>query len=328
MPALIASWRCWSMSAVKIGVSASRPITTPAWRAEIVQPPWIACGARPPSAVSVSAERTSARPIPTRICGGIVSAIVAFGRKARPARPPETRIAPAAARARALGHELGRARLPSDRRQRHHRDDERRADRAQAPAFDQQQDEQEERRGDRRRDHRQGEVRPEVRAAGAAQLGSIDPGRRLVPGDGEDRHRGDQRHRHLEEEDRLPGDELGEEAADRRAERRAGRPGGGPDRRRPPLGADRRRQQLQRRGHRGGAAERLHAAGERSGSRARSARPQARPAPAKIARPTAAARPGPTRRASSAAGTAASAITRLKETSTQVTPATLVSSSR
>ena len=56
--------------------------------------------------------------------------------------------------------------------------------------------------------------------------------------------------------------------------------------------------------------------------------PQARPAPAKIARPTAAARPGPTRRASSAAGTAASAITRLKEISTQVTPATLVSSSR
>ena len=59
-----------------------------------------------------------------------------------------------------------------------------------------------------------------------------------------------------------------------------------------------------------------------------SASPQARPAPAKIASPTAAARPGPTRRASSAAGTAASAITRLKEISTQVTPATLVSSSR
>ena len=55
---------------------------------------------------------------------------------------------------------------------------------------------------------------------------------------------------------------------------------------------------------------------------------QARPAPAKIARPTAAARPGPTRRAKWAAGTAASAITRLKETRTQVTPATLVSSSR
>ncbi len=59
-----------------------------------------------------------------------------------------------------------------------------------------------------------------------------------------------------------------------------------------------------------------------------SERPQASPAPAKIASPTAAARPGPTRRAISAAGTAASAITRLKETRTQVTPATLVSRSR
>ena len=57
-------------------------------------------------------------------------------------------------------------------------------------------------------------------------------------------------------------------------------------------------------------------------------RPQASPAPAKTASPIAAARPGPIRRARWAAGTAASAITRLKETSTQVTPATLVSSSR
>ncbi len=56
--------------------------------------------------------------------------------------------------------------------------------------------------------------------------------------------------------------------------------------------------------------------------------PQASPAPAKIASPKAAARPGPIRRAASAAGTAARAITRLKETSTQVTPATVVSSSR
>ena len=59
-----------------------------------------------------------------------------------------------------------------------------------------------------------------------------------------------------------------------------------------------------------------------------SERPQASPAPAKTASPTAAARPGPTRRATRAAGTAASAITRLNETSTQVTPATLVPSSR
>ena len=56
--------------------------------------------------------------------------------------------------------------------------------------------------------------------------------------------------------------------------------------------------------------------------------PQASPAPAKIASPTAADRPGPTRRATIAAGTAASAITRLKETRTQVTPKTEVSRSR
>ena len=56
--------------------------------------------------------------------------------------------------------------------------------------------------------------------------------------------------------------------------------------------------------------------------------PQASPAPAKIASPKAAARPGPTRRATCAAGTAATAITRLNETRTQVTPKTEVSRSR
>ena len=56
--------------------------------------------------------------------------------------------------------------------------------------------------------------------------------------------------------------------------------------------------------------------------------PQARLAPAKVASPIAAVRAGPARRAMWAAGTAARAITRLKETSTQVTAETLVSSSR
>src|ERR1700733_8537070 len=99
VPALIASSRCWAMSAVKIGVSASSPITTPAWRAEIVQPPWIACGARPPSAVSVRAESTSERPMPTKTCGGRVSATSACGSSASPPSPPETRIAAAGGRA-------------------------------------------------------------------------------------------------------------------------------------------------------------------------------------------------------------------------------------
>ena len=222
MPASIASSRCWAMSWVKIGVSASSPITTPAWRAEIVQPPCSACGARPCRAVSVSAESTSARPMPTRIWGGMRQHDLAFGSSARPPRPPATRIAPAAARVLRARHRG--ADPPADEgEERHHRDDDRRADRRHPPAFDQQQDEQEERGGDRRRDQRQGEVGEQVRAAGAAQLGLDDPGRRLVPGDGEDRHRGDDRDRDLDEEDRLPGDQLGEHAADRRPERGAGR---------------------------------------------------------------------------------------------------------
>ena len=43
---------------------------TPAWRAAIVQPPWIASGERPASASSVSAPSASAKPAPIAICGG------------------------------------------------------------------------------------------------------------------------------------------------------------------------------------------------------------------------------------------------------------------
>ena len=104
MPASIASWRCSAMSAVKIGVSASSPMTTPAWRAEIVQPPWIACGARPcERRLGQRREHQGESPTPTRTWGGTVSATSALGSSARPPSPPETRIAPAAARARALG---------------------------------------------------------------------------------------------------------------------------------------------------------------------------------------------------------------------------------
>ncbi len=80
-----------------------------------------------------------------------------------------------------------------------------------------------------------------------------------MAGDREDRHRGGNRDRHLDQEDRLPGDQLGEQAADCWSQRRPGRPGGRPEGRGSALGADRGRQQLQHRGHRQGAAERLHA---------------------------------------------------------------------
>ena len=100
-----------------------------------------------------------------------------------------------------------------------------------------------------------------MRAAGAAQLRGDDPGRGLMPGDGEDGHPYGDRDRRLEEEDRLPGDELGEQAADRRAESSPGGAGGRPDRDGAALGADRGRQQLQDRGDRQRASQRLHAAG-------------------------------------------------------------------
>ena len=125
-----------------------------------------------------------------------------------------------------------------------------------------------------------------------------DPGRRLVPGDGEDRHRRGERDRHLDQEDRLPGDELGEHAADRRPERRPGRAGRRP--RPSPRGARSRPSPAAARAPR--SPRRRRRAPARSGRAIRvvssSARPQARPAPAKTASPTAAPRPGPTRRAS------------------------------
>ena len=231
VPASIASSRCSAMSWVKIGVSASRPTTTPAWRAEIVQPPWIACGARPrerrlgqrredqrEADPDQDLRRHGQRDLGLRQQRQAAEAAGDEDRAGRGARPwcsaPRRRAG--CRRSAASGITETTIAAPIGR---------------QPPALDQQQDEQEEGRGDRRRDHRQREVGR--RGAGRPVRRSSrcdDPGRRLVAGDGEDRHRRGQRDRHLDQEDRLPGDELGEHAADRRAERRAGRPGGRPDR--------------------------------------------------------------------------------------------------
>ena len=78
-----------------------------------------------------------------------------------------------------------------EREERHHRDDQRRLYRRHPPALDQEQDEEEEGGGDRRRDQRQGQVGKQMRAPGLSQLRGDDPGRGLVPGDGHDRHRRD-----------------------------------------------------------------------------------------------------------------------------------------
>ena len=171
MPASIASSRCWAMSWVKIGVSASRPITTPAWRAEIVQPPWIACGARPRER-GLGQRREHQR-----------EADADQDLRRHGQRDLGLRQQRQAAEAAGDEDRAGRGAGPGARHERR-RAGCRGAPRAaspmttiaapigrQPPAFDQQQDEQEERRGDRRRDQRQGEVGQQVRAAGPAQLG-------------------------------------------------------------------------------------------------------------------------------------------------------------
>ena len=62
---------CVSSWLVKIGVRISSPMQMPAWRAAIVQPPWIPSGERPASAVAVSALIASASPAPIAIWGAI-----------------------------------------------------------------------------------------------------------------------------------------------------------------------------------------------------------------------------------------------------------------
>ena len=155
-------------------------------------------------------------------------------------------------------HEAVKA-AAEQRGQRHHADHDRCPDRAQAPAFDQQQHEQEEGTGDRRRDQGQGQIGEEVRPAGPAQLGREHPGGGLMPGDSQNRHRCGEGDRHLDQEDRLPGDQLGEQTPDRRPQGGPRRPSGRPQCRGAALGADRGRQQLEHGRHCQCAADRLHA---------------------------------------------------------------------
>src|SRR5512133_1510172 len=71
-----------------------RPRTTPPCLNATVDPPCRPSGVRPPSAASVSGPRVSARPQPIRICGANVHTTSESGRMASPARPPPTRITP------------------------------------------------------------------------------------------------------------------------------------------------------------------------------------------------------------------------------------------
>ena len=267
MPASIASSRCWAMSGVKIGVSASSPIDD-AGVAGGDRPAAVDRLRRPPgSAVSVSAERTSARPTPTRICGGMVRTISALGSSARPPSPPATRIAPAAARAlraRHRGAEAGGREgaasgitettiaAPIGR---------------QPPALDQEQDEQEERRGDRRRDQSpaRGWRAGAAGRSGAARLATIPVaaswratariGTAATIATGTWIRKIDCQETSSVSTPPTAGPSAAPVA-----------PAAAQTHRRPALGADGRGQQLEHRGDRQGTAQRLHAAGGDQGA--------------------------------------------------------------
>ena len=260
MPACSAASRCSTRSDVKTGMSTRRPATTPAWRAAIVQPPWIACGARPASAVSVSAESTSARPAPTRICEGKVATMSALGSRPEPCEAAADEDRPGG-RPGPRVLDPPRERAGRERRERHDRHREGRDDRRVAPPVDQQQDDQEEGRRDRRRHQTERHVRCQVRPARGAHLARDRPGTRLAKREASHRCRDDRGDRHLHEEDRLPGHELRQHAADGRPDRGANRPRRRPHRHSAPLGSDARRKQLERPRHGRRAAEGLNAAG-------------------------------------------------------------------
>ena len=128
-------------------VRINRPITTPACRAEMVQPPWTAAKERPWRAASVNADRTRESPRPARDLGRDYQPDGRFREQPRAARPPASKIAPEAARIRSdsiplpildpTGQLPAAPSPPEPLRS------------GQQPALDQHQDDQEERRRDR-----------------------------------------------------------------------------------------------------------------------------------------------------------------------------------
>ena len=69
----------------------------PAWRAPIVQPPWIASEPEPGEGVAGEAGERQREPAPISTCGASVQPMYADGTSASAARPPAIRITPAAA---------------------------------------------------------------------------------------------------------------------------------------------------------------------------------------------------------------------------------------
>ena len=191
---------CLAVScADRSGARIRIPATMPAWRAAIVAAAREPSGSRPPSAAIVSTGRASARPMPIRSWGCRVSAHDAPGRTPSAARPPAIAIPPASA-AEAGGPARSGDPAGRDRRHRDRRDRGGCRDRREAPALGEQDHEQEESSGEAGGEQAETDLGPEVERAAGAGLGWSRADHR--------RDRDQQQQRHLEEEDRLPVEEL------------------------------------------------------------------------------------------------------------------------
>jgi hypothetical protein len=136
-----------------------------------------------------------------------------------------------------------------DRRQRHHGDDDTRGQRLEPPAVDQQDHEQEERGDEGARDEHQRDVGGHVRPLDGPEVGRRTKAA-LAEQRGEDQ-------RGLDDEDRLPAEELREDSADCRSAGGSENPGDRPYARGPRLSSDRGGQEQERGAHDGGPGDAL-----------------------------------------------------------------------
>ena len=219
-------------------------------------------------------------PAPASSCGATVHQAEAAGSSARQPIPPADQQA---ARPRRASRGPRRPARPQ-RRDGQHADRERRGERLDAPAGDEQQDHQEDDRGQRRGEQRQRDGGADGDAGAGFGLGAAlgaTPGIRCRARRARQASSAGEHDRHLGQEDRPPVEELGERAAQRRADR----------------GAE----------HRGRHPEAAPRAGAASVEQleARRPAPPRRPGPARRAGPAAASSSRPSRTRATRARTAA-----------------------
>ena len=180
--------------------------------------------------------------------------------RAPPPRPRRARRRRPRARSARPGIRSG-----GERAERHHADHERRRERLDAPAADQQENGEEQRRGDGAGDEAEGGEAKDERAA-RIRRGRAPRAAEAKLGGREAARQGGQGGRCLDEEDRAPAERLGEGAADGRSRGRAQQRGQAPELKPVALRvgpAPRRSHQDRVRGHQQrGSAEGLHAAGD------------------------------------------------------------------